>query len=149
MVRIILGGVVCLSAVFVGLYLRKRYAMRRTVYLDWQTFLVGLGEQIDYLLTPIPRYVEDYCARNANPLATALRSNQCPPCLKDSEWQAIRCALDDLGQSDYEGQRSRISLAKSRADEWCVKATDEVASKGNLYAKLCVIAGLACWLVML
>ncbi|MBO4535093.1 MAG: stage III sporulation protein AB [Clostridia bacterium] len=148
MVKIVLGAIVCIACVGAGLWTRKRYLARAKVFLDWQAFLVGAGEQIGYLLTPLPTIVKDFVAHRPGGLATGLDTGKCPPYLKEVEWGSIRETLDALGSSDLEGQRSRLALAKAHADEWCKVASDEVKSKGNLYAKLCVVGGLAVWLLM-
>lgn len=149
MVRVVLGALVCLAAVAVGIWVRRRYLARRKVFEDWQALLLSVGEQIGYLLTPLPTIVADFATHHPGALATGLTSGKCPPYLKEVEWQSVEEVLDSLGESDLEGQRARLTLAKTHADEWCKAAADEVKTKGNLYAKLCVVGGLAAWLLML
>ena len=149
MVRVLLGAAVCVAVSLVGFWLRRRYLARAALYSDWQSFLVEVGEQIGYLLTPLPQIVRGYCEGHLGALSTALTNDRAPDCLRAEEWNDLKKVLDDLGDSDLEGQRSHLSLALSSAEEKARKARDEVGSKGNLYAKLCVILGLALWLLML
>ena len=149
MLKVLLGGVVCSCCVFVGFFLRKRYVARQAIYRDWQAFLVCLGEQIGYLLTPIPKIIADFRSSHPSLLANGLTDGKCPACLNEAEWAEIRAVLDEMGDSDLDGQRARIALAGEHAQAWLDKAQDEVGTKGNLYAKLCVVGGLALWLMML
>lgn len=151
---VILGGVVCACCLVLAYWLRLRYKKRTAIYADWLALVSGAQESIRYALVPLPKVLQDFGTRHPGELWQAVQSypslpEKGPQGLQPTEWQAIKEELQTLGLSDAAGQNDRLTPMVQEARQRLDTARQEEKSKGALYGKLCVLAGLAAWLMMI
>ena len=154
MLNLWLGGAVCAICVAVGWCCHLRYRKRHDVLTDLVALLVFAAEQIQYDMASLPTICQCFAALHPHSvLGAACRDyptlSAPPSALPADQWQRICGLLLDLGRSDRAGQTRRIAYAQSCAEQMCADAARAVREKGDLYAKLCVLAGvgLMIWMV--
>lgn len=151
MTNLWLAGLVCVCCIAVGAYLRRKYRIRVDVWAELVHFLAYAEEQIRDSLRPLPAICADFAVFSPTPFGQAIAHF---PELADlpqagREWTDIRGMLLSLGRSDAEGQTVRIAYLRAQAEAGAAEAQAERRGKGDLYAKLCVVAGigLMIWMV--
>ena len=152
MLSLWLGGGVCVAFVALGWWIRLRYQKRQDVWADLVSLLVYIDEQIKYGLVPLPTICASYATLYPRS-ALALACRQYPTlgevsCLPKKQWEEVAQTLLSLGRSDIAGQAGRLAYAKVEAERMRQSAAAD-CKKGDLYAKLCVVAGLGLmiWMV--
>lgn len=152
MPNLLLGALACAACILAGAGIRRHYSTRCDAIDQWRGLLLYLQEQIAFRLTPLPTILADYAATRQDAVALAFKAYPemgRPQGVPDKQWQTMVQQMRSLGKSDAAGQSGRLALALAQADEWRQQAKQDLAQKGNLYAKLCVLGGLALWVVMI
>ena len=151
--RLVLAGAVCAACISWGWWQRVRYRRRLVVWQDMRAFLAYCDEQIGYNMAALPAICASFAALHPR---SALSAAVCAyPDLAEvrslpaDEWQEMREVLLSLGKSDVAGQTGRLAYAKARVDKMCAAADSDSRRKGDLWAKLGALAGVALmiWMV--
>ena len=153
MLRLILAGTVCAACITLGWWQRLRYRKRRDVWGDLRAFLVYCDEQIGYNMASLPAICASFAALHPRSalgaaVATYPRLGEVR-WLSAAEWQEIRSLLLSLGKSDRAGQTGRLAYAKAQAEGGLERAAADSRKRGDLWAKLGVLGGIALmiWMV--
>ena len=147
-----LGGVVCVCCIVVGRFARLRYQKRVDVMGDLVSLVAYIEERIRYDMASLPQI----CASFADMHLTSQVGAACRgyPDVTDvdlphDEWRQVKELLLGLGRSDVEGQAGRIAYVRSQMEAMRANAERDMVKKGNVYAKLWIVLGIALmiWMV--
>ena len=151
MPNLILGALSCAACIAFGFGLRSHYKTCYTVVADYCDLVAYIGEQITYRLSPLPDIMADFARVRQGALARALSRYpevSARPPVPAETWNHILSQIGDLGRSDLAGQASRLAQMTASAVAMREEAQSKVV-RGNLYAKLCVLGGVALMIAMM
>lgn len=160
--RLIAGGLLALIACYIGVLVKRRYAKRVTFFKSACEFSSCLATELSLKKTPMPEIAAKFLQGRAGEFESCVEcwinlaksggiysfENANVSILKTDEKKQLVSFFSMLGKTDLNDQLSHAGYYKNLFEQKQKTCIEENKKLGNMYFKLCVLAGIAIMLIL-
>ena len=147
MASVLIGVLAFFSASLVGIWLKKRAISKWKFYHAFQEYLLFAAEKISS--ERMPRAEIDAAFRGeSKDFLALLKGGKEALSLKDEEVLSVKEYLDSIGTSDAEAQLSSLRGKNSEIKRLLDTDGEKWRKDASLYFKLCVLVGVALFIIL-
>ena len=146
LIKFILSGVIIAFCVFIGYFAAWKYRARKKYFSQFQTFNERYLNELAYARRPLPVFLKEYAYsddfdKTINCLLGGKKEVKLNYLSKD-ERNYLNDYFEMLGKGDSASQNAFFSAQKKYLEEKKGGSEAEAKSRGELYLKLGLLAGL-------
>ncbi len=147
MTSVFVGILAFFSASLVGMWLKKRSISKWKFYRDFQEYLLFAAEKISS--ERMPRAEIDAAFRSeSKEFLGLLKGTSEAFSLKNEEILSVKEYLDSIGTSDAEAQLSSLRGKSAEIKRLLDTDGEKWRKEASLYFKLCVLVGVALFIIL-
>ncbi len=159
MLKMICGAILCVCLGYIGLEIKKVYAVRVRYLEDYTAFINELIEEISFFESPIGKFVEGIKEFKKKEFRKTLDEFEKAVSesrefvlknvyLNKRDVEIIQNCFNSIGKTDAATQLTNLKNSKIYAEGMLKRAEKEYKTKGQLYGKLGILLGLAVMIIV-
>lgn len=160
--RLVAGGLLALIACYIGILVKRRYNRRVEFFKSACEFATFISTELAMKKTPMPdisaRFLQGRAGefeRSVENWSEIAKKGKCyefenvnVSILKTDEKKQLVSFFSTLGKTDLKDQLAHVGYFKNVFEQKQKTCEEESKKLGNMYFKLCVLAGIAIMLIL-